>query len=143
MVRRSGSNPTAQTLDLGLARLLRECLRHNPPLPLELEHAIELTETLVMPLATTFSGPHTLVLQGSGAAMLEQYLLSGSQGMSLDAVEDVFNRLAARSLGRPASQDTLPADARWCAALVVLREFMHHLRFEHVLLQGDAPWTES
>lgn len=130
-----GAGPAVTLSQLGLARMERACLRHQPPLALELEQAIELTEEWVMPLAARFSGPHTLVLQGTAATLLEAQLASGPQGQPLEAVEALFNRMAALSQGRPASQDPLPAEPRWCAALLVLREFMHHLHFAHVLLQ--------
>ena len=58
----------AQTLflrefPLGVDSLVRQSLRHVPPRPIELEHAIELTEEAVMPLAAQFAdspGAHSI-----------------------------------------------------------------------------------
>ena len=122
-----------QSLALGLDRLVQQCLRHTPPRPVELEHAIEVTEDVVMPLATQFGGTAELVLQGPGAA-----LIAAAQSATLLTLEDVealFNRLVMLSEGRPVAQETLPTDARFFAAMVVLRETLHHLRFAQVRLQ--------
>ena len=132
-----------QTVDfwefpLGVDSLVRQCLRHEPALPIELEQAIELTEDAVMPLAARFAGGGTLVLKGLGALLIAQALQGSAIGqnpLALDQVEALFNRLVALSLGRPASQETLPTDVRFLAAMLVLREFMHHLSFERVELQ--------
>ena len=55
--------------------------------------------------------------------------------LAIDEVETLFNRLVAVSEGRPASQEALPTDARFFAAMLILREFMHHLHFARVTLQ--------
>lgn len=124
---------------LGVDALVRQSLRHEPPLPIELEHAIELTEDAVMPLAAQFAGSAELLLKDLGASLIAHSLQAGGiarTALTLDEVEALFNRLVAVSLGRPASQETLPTDARFFAALLMLREFMHHLNFAQVTLQS-------
>ena len=126
---------------LGVDAMVRQSLRHEPPWPIELEHAIELTEDAVMPLAAQFAGGAGLILQGHGAALVAGMHEAGGvvqTVLSLDAVELLFNRLVAVSQGRPASQETLPTDAHSFAAVLMLREFMHHLRFAEVTLQTVA-----
>ena len=133
----------AQTLflrefPLGVDSLVRQSLRHEPPRPIELEHAIELTEEAVMPLAAQFADSPGLILQGLGAALIAHSLETSGiaqTALTLDEVEALFNRLVSVSHGRPASQETLPTNARFYAAMLVLREFMHHLHFAHVTLQ--------
>lgn len=122
---------------LGLDGLARQCLKHEPPLPIELEHAIDVTEEAVMPLASMFAGPPGLILQGDGASLIAKALqLSGNAQavLSLEEVESLFNRLVAVSQGRPATQESLPADVGVFASLLILREFMHHLHFSSVTL---------
>lgn len=124
---------------LGVDSLVRQSLRHEPPRPLELEHAIELTEEAVMPLAPQFAGSSGLILQGLGASLIAHSLKTGGiaqAALTLDEVEALFNRLVSVSQGRPASQEALPTDARFFAAMLMLREFMHHLHFAHVTLQA-------
>ena len=136
---RLGSQTWARReFSLGVDSLVRLSLRHAPPRPVELEHAIELTEDSVMPLADQFTGSNQLVMQGIGAALIAQSLSAGSNGQSaltLDEVEALFNRLVAVTEGRPTSQESLPTDARFIAAMLILREFMHHLQFANVTLQ--------
>ena len=123
---------------LGVDALVRQSLRHEPPLPIELEHAIELTEEAVMPLAAQFAGSAGLILQGLGASLIARSLQSGGiaqTALTLDEVESLFNRLVAVSQGLPASQEILPTDARFFAAVLIVREFMHHLNFAQVTLQ--------
>ena len=56
--------------------------------------------------------------------------------LPLDAMEQVFQRLTARSLGRPASQDDMPTDTAFAATLLILREFMQHLHFASITVQA-------
>lgn len=112
-----------QVLALGLATL---GFTHTPPRPLELEHGIEITEEAVMPHAPRFGGG-ILRLRGEGARWLE-----GQSRWTLDEVEALFNRLAQRSAGQPDA--ALPDDPRFFAAVLILRECLHHLRFSAVEL---------
>jgi len=52
--------------------------------------------------------------------------------LTRELVEQTFNRLAAIVQGRPASLDSLPTNAEFCATLLILREFMHHLDFASI-----------
>jgi hypothetical protein len=138
-----GATPAAKEFKLGVESLVQQCLLHQPPLPIELEHAIELTEDVVMPLASQFASP-LLVLQGMGAQVIAKAMQAGGlvqTTLTLDMVESLFNRLVAVSEGRPASQESLPTDKCLFASLLILREFMHHLGFTQVTLQTsrDGP----
>jgi hypothetical protein len=108
-------------LDWGLDLLVRRQLRHSPPLPIELEQAIEWVEDAVMPLASQLA-------RGADLYTDAPALYTGTRA----DVEDHFNRLVAVSLGRPGTQESLPCDARTVAAVLVVREFMHHLHFERL-----------
>lgn len=133
----------AQTLfqrefPLGVDSLVQQSLRHKPPRPIELEHAIEVTEEALMPLAAQFASSAGLILQGLGASLIAHSLVTSGiaqTALTLDEVEALFNRLVSVSQGRPASQESLPTDARFFAAMLMLREFMHHLQFAHVTLE--------
>ncbi len=118
-------------LSLGVDSLVRQSLKHEPPKPSELEHAIELTEEVVMPLASQHSGSTHLILQGLGAVLIARGL--DSVGMktllSIEEIETLFIRLVAVSEGRPTSQEVLPTDHRFFAELLLLLLFMHNLNF--------------
>lgn len=104
--------------------------RHDPPLPHELERAIDAVEDALM---------HANVPRANGGALVTSDpvlslflgLQPGGAMVTRDHVEALFQRLAAASLGRPGDVSSLP-QGREAAALLILRECMHHLDFESV-----------
>jgi hypothetical protein len=128
-----------QELPLGTASLARQWMRHTPPTPLDIEHAIEQTEDVVMPLAARLVRNQLLELRGPGAALILQGVGAAPDAVlrwNLDDVEDIFNRIAMVSQGRPAGQEALPTSPEFYAAMVILRECLHHLRFGGVLVDA-------
>lgn len=132
----SGHAPaTALVLAIGSQHTAHAFFRHAVPTPLELETAITTVEDEVT-RARTILAPNSR-LYSADALVRQIALLAGvppaaTLHLTLEAVEQTFNRLAALSLGRPATQDTLPPDAAFAAALLILREFMHHLQFTSI-----------
>jgi hypothetical protein len=128
-----------QTLALGTASLARQWMRHTPPTPLDIEHAIEQTEDIVMPLAAKLVRTEQLQLSGSGAALVLQGVGAEPDAelhWNLDEVEDLFHRIAMVSQGRPSGQEALPTAPEFYAAMVILRECVHHLRFAGVVVRA-------
>jgi exopolyphosphatase/pppGpp-phosphohydrolase len=128
-----------QALPLGTTSLARQWMRHTPPTPLDIEHAIEQTEDVVMPLAKKLPRTDQLQLSGTGAALILQGVDAAPNAAlrwSLDEVEDLFNRLAMVSQGRPSGQEALPTAPEFYAAMVIVRECLHHLRFTGVVIGG-------
>lgn len=128
-------------LAIGSQRTAREFFRHTPPSPLELENAIATVEDevtrareLVNPQPRLYScdaGIHAI-------AVLSGVAESDWMELSLDAMERSFDRLTSVSLGKPAAQMGLPADNGFAATLLILREFMHHLQFASITVEGNA-----
>ncbi len=136
----SDAEPTAVlVLVLGAQKTAHDFFRHSPPSPLELENAIVAVEDEVTRVVTVLPGTSTLYC--SGSAVREIATLAGVESgdpgtrvsLTLDAIEQTFNRLAAVAEGRPAIQEGLPDSTEFAAALLILREFMHHLRFSSVI----------
>jgi hypothetical protein len=128
-----------QTLALGTASLAGQWMRHTPPTPLDIEHAIEQTEDIVMPLAAKLMRTEQLQLSGSGAALILQGVGAEPDAelhWNLDEVEDLFHRIAMVSQGRPSGQEALPTAPEFYAAMVILRECVHHLRFAGVVVRA-------
>ena len=118
-------------LALGSALTAEAFFRHDPPTPTELESAIDGVEDEVMRVRQRLPGD--AVLQAHGAALREVADAAGvSDALTLDAVEQLFQRLASASLGNPVARHGLPAGKRFVATLLILREFMHHLGFTAV-----------
>jgi exopolyphosphatase/pppGpp-phosphohydrolase len=120
------------TLQVGAQALAETVLRHDQPTPAELEHAIDLVEDALV-------GLHLAPTDGDRLVTADALLLAlpgfGAHGGSLtrDAVELLFQRLASRALGMPMAASELPPGRETAAALLILRECMHHLGFDCVL----------
>lgn len=118
-------------LPVGPQGLAEAALRHDPPTPVELERAIDLIEDAV-------AGSRVADVDRGDLATADPFLRAlpglGSSGSVLgrDAVERLFERLAARAHGMPVAGDELPHGRDIAAALLILRECMHHLDFRRV-----------
>ncbi|CAM8638544.1 hypothetical protein MCEMSEM18_03333 [Comamonadaceae bacterium] len=126
-----------QELPLGTASLARQWMRHTPPTPLDIEHAIEVTENVLMPLVAKLVRSEQLQLSGSGAALILQGMgvaPDAALHWSLDEVEGLFNRITMVSQGRPIGNEALPTAPEFYAAMVIVRECLHHLRFGGVVV---------
>jgi hypothetical protein len=116
---------------VGARGLAEELFRHHPPMPYEIEQAIDRIEDALAAtgLKQAVRGdlrtrdPQMLALLG---------LRTGGDRVTRDEVELRFQRLASASLGHPGLRDGLPAGSA-AAALLILRECMHHLGYEGVL----------
>jgi len=117
----------SDTLPLGPALLRGQCLRHDPPQAQELEAAIEAVEDVVMPLHRVLPADAMLcvVVSAADGAVLAPL----AEARTRDQLEALFDRAAAIAQGRPARSDPALADAEVMAALVIVREVMHHLGF--------------
>lgn len=138
---RAASTPgTSIDLAIGYGKTASDFFKHAPPTPLEMENAIMAVEDeVIRSLAVVAPGT---TLRTSDAAIRDIARLAGvtdsdSMVLSVDAVEGQFDLLAALVLGRPAASAGIPADTRFAATLLILREFMHHLRFESILIEGE------
>lgn len=127
----------ARVLPIGPERLTRQHRFGRPASPLALEAAIETVEDAVMPLAAQLPRPAELWL-GAGTGALAAGIGAAGDVLDIDTVEAAFARLADLALGRPAAQAGVPDDAGFAAALLVLREAMHHLGLRNARL-GTPP----
>lgn len=127
---------TVVTLPVGVGDLTRDVLRHQRPTPSELERAIDLIEDAL--LATRLSkAPRGTLVTSDDALCTLPGLGTAPAALSIDAVEVLFQRLASRSLGTPVSAAELPEPLESAAALLVLRECMHHLGFDRIEARRD------
>lgn len=130
---------TPLVLAVGAQKTAQLFFKHEPPTPYELENAIAAVEDEVMRVHSQIVPDSRLVT--SDATIREIARLAGMTPatplqLSRDDMEQVFQRLTARSLGRPASQDAMPTDAAFAATLLILREFMQHLHFASITVQA-------
>jgi hypothetical protein len=102
-------------------------LRQDPPTPLEIETAIAAVEDEIQRV-------HARIARGArlytrDAAVRELALDAGvapgaEMALAVEAVEQAFNRLPQRAMGREKA-----------ATLLILRELMHHLGFEAIVVR--------
>ena len=134
-------------LPLGLQMLSQRYLSVTRLSPLAVEHAIAEVEDVVMPWHHKL--PATAQLFSEDDVVLELARWAGMPGdtpswrLSTEAVETLFNRWSALVQGRPSSQDPLPSTGRFAAALLVLREWLHHLGFDGITVTRSCPLTDS
>ena len=114
--------------DAAPARLAARWRAHAPPSALQIETAIEHVEEALMREPAGAAGVSVVAVDDPRVRALAA--AAGTPRLDADAIERLFDRLAALAQGRPASQDTLPADPLAAATLVVLRELVHHQRIE-------------
>lgn len=123
-------------LAIGSSRTATDFFKHTPPVPHELETAIMVVEDEVTRARKMVAGHAALltadpdirdIARIAGASWQDDRL-----ALPVEAVERVFDLLAAVSLGRPASSAGIPPDPEFAATLLILRELMHHLQFASV-----------
>jgi hypothetical protein len=120
------------TLPIGPRGLADAVLLHDPPTPAELERAIDVIEDALMASRLAQEDRGELVTADALLLALPGMGSPASDGLTRDAVEALFQRLASRSLGTPVAAAELPLDRDLAAALLILRECMHHLGFDRV-----------
>jgi exopolyphosphatase/pppGpp-phosphohydrolase len=128
------------TVAIGSRKMARAGVGRMPPTPGELEDAIMAVEDALAPLRAVIDVGATLWTSDRRVHAIAR--LAGVGGhvpmtLSREATEQTFERLAAASLGRPLSAVALPADADLAAALVIVREFLHHMAFTAITLYAE------
>jgi exopolyphosphatase/pppGpp-phosphohydrolase len=121
-------------LDLGAARIASEYFQHDPPTSREIERAIDFAEDEIMRLGSPADVATTL---WSTASTLRAWAAVSGPTMTIEIVEQWFQRLASVSLGQPGAMHGLPSGREAAATLLVLREFMHHQG--HTSIAAVAP----
>ncbi len=122
-------------LAIGSQKTTAAYFKHHPPTPAEVENAILAVEDEVM-RARTLLRPDSALYTTDNAIREIAVLAGASPLLSLDALERLFQCWTAVINGSPASQQGIPNDAEFGATLLILREFMHHLKFTSLTLHG-------
>jgi len=126
-----------ETLSMGMQSLADKHFSQTPPSAADLERAIYEIEDEVMRIRQSI--PANSVLITLDVDMLRVAEAAGHDGgdasaLSLDAVEQLYQRVAAMAEGRPVTQDSVPVDLEFIARVLILREFMHHMGFAEITL---------
>jgi exopolyphosphatase/pppGpp-phosphohydrolase len=119
------------TLAIGPQRVAEAFFRHELPTPHELELAIDAVEDEVM-RARSMHADGDQLLTTDPTLHLFAVAEANVPTLTIEAVERLFQRLASASLGDPSALRGLPSGCEAAAALLILRELMHHLGFSVV-----------
>lgn len=130
---KQGKAPNVFCLPIGLHSIGAMYFKQYPPSPLEMETAITLVEDKIMPLAKSLAVDGTLTLVGEGVSLLHKY----QPGMTytIDDIEILFRTLAQVAEGSPVSSSGLPAYTEFASLIIIVRECMHHLGFQRLVLK--------
>jgi len=119
-----GEQPeTVHRLDLGAVRIASTFFHHDPPTSLEIERAIDFAEDEIMRLGRPGTVGTPL---WSTAPALQAWCAVSGPNLTIERVEQWFQRLASASLGQLGAWQGLPTGRQAAATLLVLREFLHH-----------------
>lgn len=115
-------------LRLGYRSLADASFSQWPPTAVELERAIDLSEEQLMLFTPPLRDATLLTSDDILRRVLADATSESSQmvSMTTDGVEREFQRMASVSLGRPLSHAGSVTNRNEAAALLLLRELMHH-----------------
>lgn len=122
-----------EMLPYGSRSISEDYFRHTPPTEPEIEMAITKIEDEIMPLVRKIQALNLqLVSFDKKLSEVITYTTENNKSISVKEVEGIFSRLAAIITGRPASMDNLPTDNDFTSYILILREVMHHIKFDHI-----------
>lgn len=106
--------------------------RHEPPTGIEIERAIDAIEDALMATRLGHDRRGSLATANPWLRTLPRLKRPGAV-LDIDGVEALFARMSAATSGQPTALGDLPNVRESFAALLILREAMHHLGFDRVM----------
>ena len=134
--------PVALQLPLGLDLLMHQVFGNSMPNEAQLEHGIMLVEEAIMPVAAEIPAHSMLLLNDRLLHAVGRSALGRAQvhthSVRREAVETLFNLLVMQAAHPSVPHPDVPQTPQAAAALLILREVLHHWQLESVLLD-DQP----
>lgn len=143
--------PVFHHMDVGIDLLATRTFKQQMPTEAQLEHGIMLVEDAAMPMARLIPPSNVFVTRDPYLLEVGQQALgvrdvatawkaSGRLPMlSREAVEGQFDMLARQAAHPHLPLGDLPQSPRWAAALLFLREILHHWQLGAVRLLPGGP----
>lgn len=116
-------------IDVGIDTLTDRFFRDDAPTPLDIERGIDTVEEALQATGLRHGRRGELVTNAPWLAALPEFHAQGGI-LSRDAVEALFRRLSTASLHRAGSAVDPLLARHTAAALLILRECMHHLGYD-------------
>lgn len=143
--------PVFHHMNVGIDLLATRTFKQQMPTEAQLEHGIMLVEDAAMPMARLIPPSNVFVTRDPYLLEVGQQALgvrdvatawktNGRLPMlSREAVEGQFDMLARQAAHPHLPQGDLPQSPRWAAALLFLREILHHWQLGAVRLLPGGP----
>jgi len=143
--------PVFHHMQLGVDLLATRTFKRHMPNEAQLEQGIMLVEDAVMPVARLIPAsnifvtrdPYLLAVgqQALGVPDLQSILNETGRlpVLSREAVESLFDQLARQAVYPQIPLGDLPQSAPWAAALLILREILHHWQLGAIRLLPSFP----
>lgn len=138
--------PVAHTIPLGLKLLTQRVFKRQMPDEAQLEQGIMLVEDAVMPLSrlippnTLLATRDPLLVDIAQHALGEHAVAPDAPRLALlhaEAVESLFQSLVQLA-AHPAARTPVPPSPVWAAALLLLREILHHWHIGQIRILPPA-----
>ncbi len=123
------------TLQAGSMQQILSHLQSEPATAFELEAAIATIEEKLMPVISSLPEHRSLVTSESVINQIAGLASDTNESrLEVTDVERLFNRLVDVAYGTPATILGIPESREFAAALLYLRELMHHAGFTYITL---------
>jgi len=122
----------------GIDTVVREHFTSGPASAMGMESAIAAIEDELARVPRTLHGVAIVSDDAAVLAIAEAAGIAPPDVLHVDAVKRLFERVVAVASGRPAGSDSLPVDPSFSAAVLVMRELMHHLAIASISLEPAA-----
>lgn len=145
--------PVVHHMTLGMDLLAKRTFKRSMPNEAQLEQGIMLVEDAVMPVARLVPLSNVFVTRDPCLLAVAQYALGvddlqaawNETGrlpvLSREAIEAQFDALARQAAHPLVPLGDLPQSPRWAAALLILREILHHWHLGAVRLLPSLQTT--
>lgn len=131
-----GQDPSDQTThQAGSMQHIFRCLQSEPATAFELEAAIVIIEDELEPIILSLPAHRSLVTFEPVIHQIAEFCSDSNKSvLEVEEVELLFNRLADVAYGTPARMLGIPENRDFAAALLYLRELMHHAGFSTITI---------
>ena len=132
---------TEISIPVGFKNISDRYFKHTPPTPAEIEYAINEIEDEIEKIVPKLAGYETIYNRDDfiiHLAQLSQVDDAPVMAFLRDRLELVFGQYAEISMGRPPSSVESDISPLFYAQILLIREFMHHLKFNQLNVIHEA-----
>jgi hypothetical protein len=123
------------SIPVGYKNISDRYFKHTPPTPAEIEYAINEIEDEIEKIVPKLAGYQHVynrddfIIRLAHLSKVDDALV---MAFSRDRLESVFGQYAEISMGRPPSSTESDVSPLFYAQILLIREFMHHLKFDQL-----------